>query len=89
MDLIIILKKKELGRGGVITGLSEVTVQEGCLMEGYASIEPLGFAMYVPLDLTIGPTTINKTAMIVLQRILTSLFIPVYMFAIVTSYFSV
>ena len=44
-----LLKNKELGREGGITGLLEVTVIGGCLMERDASRKPFGFAMDVLL----------------------------------------
>ena len=58
---------------GDITGLIEVTVKGGFLMERYASRESFGFEMDV-LGSTRRPTTVNKLDVIVLQHIMTPLF---------------
>ena len=62
----ILLKKKELRREGGITGLLYMTTMEGCIMEGYYSIEPFGFAMAV-LGSTIRPTTVHNWVVTALQ----------------------
>ena len=82
----ILLKKKELRREGGITGLLYMTIMEGCIMEGYYSIKPFGFAMAV-LGSTIRPTTVHNWVVTALQCILTPSFITVDMFALVVSYF--
>ena len=73
----IILKK--LGKERIITGIIEVTVMRGFLIERYTSREPFGFVMAV-LGSTKIPTTVNKLAMADLQRILTPSFMTVDMF---------
>ena len=55
-------------------------------MERDASIEPFGFEMYV-LGSTRRPTTINKLVVTALQRIMTTSFINLGMFALVVPYF--
>ena len=65
-----------------ITGLLEVTVAGGYLMEGYGSRETFDFAM----DLLISarrPTTVNTWVVTALQQILTPSFITVDIFALV------
>ena len=42
-DWIVLPKNKEINKEVYIPGLLEVTVTEGCLMEGDASIEPCDF----------------------------------------------
>ena len=86
MDLSILLKEKKQEREGYITGLLEVTVQGGGLMERYALIEAFGFAMGV-LGSTRRPTTVNKLDVIVLQRIMTPSFVSLDMFALVVPIF--
>ena len=83
MDRRILLKKKELGREGGITGLSEVTVMGGYPMGRYDSREPFGFSMYVIICSTRGTTNVNKFALTALQRINTPSFVTVDMFALV------
>ena len=70
MDLSIFTKGKNLEREGYITGLLEVTVQGGCIMEKYASIEAFGFARDV-IGSTRRRTIVNKLAVIVLQLTMT------------------
>ena len=65
MDLRILPKDKNLEREGYITGLLEVTVQGGCLMERDVSREAFVFARDVLVS-TRRPTIFNKLAMIVL-----------------------
>ena len=55
-------------------------------MESYASIVPFSFAMAV-IGSTSRPTTVNKLAVTDLQRITTSLFVALDMFALVFPYF--
>ena len=62
----MLLKEKNLEREGEITGLLEVNVQGGRLMEIYASIEAFCFAMDV-IGLTKRPTIINMLVVIFLQ----------------------
>ena len=83
--LNILLKKKYRKRVGGITVLQEVTVMEGCLMEGYASIEPFGIAISV-IGSTRRPTTVKNLAMAALQHILTPSFITVDIFALAVPY---
>ena len=59
------LKEKKLEREGDIIDLLEVTVQGGCLMERYASIEPFGFTRDV-IGSTRRRTIVNKLAVIFL-----------------------
>ena len=63
MDLSILLKYKEIGMEGGITGLLEVTAEGGFLMKIYASIELFGFKMAVLIGSTIGPIDLNKFTM--------------------------
>ena len=67
---------------GDITGLIEVTVEVGFLMQIDASREDFGFSMDV-LGSTIRPTTVNKLAVIVFQHIITPSFVSIGMFALV------
>ena len=70
LDISIILKERNLEREGDITGLIEVTVMGGCIMERYVLREPLGFTMAV-LGSTTRPTNVNKLAVTALQQIMT------------------
>ena len=47
-DWSALIKNKEISREEYITGMLEVTIMEGYLMEGYASREPFDFVMSVP-----------------------------------------
>ena len=85
MDLSILLKEKKLEREGDITGLLEITVQGGCIMERDAPREPFGFAMAV-IGSTRRPTIVNKLAMIDLQCIMTPSFVSLDMFTLVNPY---
>ena len=85
MDLSILPKENKLEREGDITGLLEVTVQGGCLMEIYASREAFGFARDV-ISSTRKCTIVNKLAVIVLQHIMTPSFVSFDMFALVVPY---
>ena len=53
------MKKEDLGYEGGITGLLEIDIMRGCLMERYYSREHFVFAMAV-IGLTIIPTTIKS-----------------------------
>ena len=79
MGLSIFTKEDKLGRGGDITGLLEVTVQGGWLMERYASIESFSFARDV-IGSTRRFTIFDTLALIVLQRITTPSFVSLDMF---------
>ena len=83
---MILLKYKKLEREGYITGLIEVTVQVGFLMEIYSSREPFGFEMDVLCSKRI-PTNVNKLAVIVSQFIMTPSFVSLIMFSLVVPYF--
>ena len=85
LNLIILLKDKKLESEGYVTVLIEVNFQGGCLMERYSSREPFGFSISV-LFSTIRPTNVNKLAMIVLQCIMTPLFLPLDIFALFVQY---
>ena len=85
MYLSILPKKKELEREGDITGLLEVTVMGGCLMERDASREPFGFEMDV-LGSTRKHNTFNDLAVTALQHIITPSFVALDMFALVVPY---
>ena len=77
--------KKELKREEYVTGLLEVTVTEGYLMEVDASREPCDFAMFVTSS-RISSTSGNTWVVTALQIISTLSFIVVYMFALVIPY---
>ena len=79
MDIIILPKDEKLDSEGDITGLLEVTVQVGCPMERYASRKALGFARDV-ISSPIRFTIVNKLDVIVLQCIMTPLFVSLDMF---------
>ena len=79
------MKDKKLEREEYITSLIEVTVQGGWLTDIYASIEAFGFVMDV-LGSTIRPTIVKNLAVTILQRIMTPLFVSLYMFALVVPY---
>ena len=82
-DWSVLLKNKELRREEYITGMLEVNVTEGHLMEGYASREPFYFSMAVPISII---RTVNNWVMTDLQRISTTSFITVDIFALVVPY---
>ena len=58
------MKNKEISREEYITGMLEVTIMEGYLMEGYASREPFDFVMSVPSSTR---RTVNTWAVTALQ----------------------
>ena len=66
------MKNKEISREEYITGLLEVNVTEGYLMEGYTSREPFDFEIDVPSSTG---KTINTLVVTSLQLISTPLFI--------------
>ena len=75
----ILPKEKKLEREGDIIVLLEVTVQEGYLMERYASIEVFRVSRGV-IGSTTRRTIVNNLAVIVLQLIMTPSFIFLDMF---------
>ena len=81
----ILLKKKELKRDEDITGLLDVTVIEGYIMEGYTSRKPFVFAMAV-CSLTRSPNDVNTWGVTALKQILTLLFITIGIFALVVPF---
>ena len=70
---------------GYITGLLELNVMGGLLMERYASIEPFVFSISV-LSLTIRTTNVKNLVANALKPILNPSFITVDMFALVVPY---
>ena len=74
-----------LEREGYITGLLDVTIIGGCLMERDYSREPFGFSMSV-LGLTRIYTTVNKLAVTSFQCIMPPLFVNLDMFDLVVPY---
>ena len=81
LGLSILKKDKKLERDRDITGLLEVTVQVGFLMEIYASREAFVFSTDL-IGSTRRRTIINKLAVIVLQCINNPLFVSLDMFAV-------
>ena len=81
----IIIKKIDINRGKDITGLLDVTVIEGYIMEGYTSRKPFVFSMAV-CSLTRIPTTENTWGVTALKQILTLLFITIGIFALVVPF---
>ena len=72
-------------KGINITGLLELTFQGGFLRERYLSREAFGFAMDVICS-TRRPTIFNKLAVIILERIMTTLCVSLDMFTLVVPY---
>ena len=69
----------------VLTLLLEVTVTEGCLMEGNTSIQTFDLEIDV-LSLTMRSTNVNTCSMTDLQETSTPSFITIYIFALVDPY---
>ena len=86
--LVIFLEKKELRREGGITVPLEVTAIEGELIEGYVSIEPFGFTIYVLVS-SKRDYTIKNLVLIALQHILNTSFITIELFALVVPFYFV
>ena len=85
MDLSIILKEKKLEREVYITGLPEVTVQGGCLIEIFTSTYANVFAMDI-IGSTTRPIIVNKLVVIVLNVIMTPLLVSLDMCALAIPY---
>ena len=81
-----IFPKKKLSWEGYITGLLEVTVHGICLMERYAYREAFGFATDVMVSAIKGCTIVNMFIVIVLECIMTHLFVYLDMFFFVVRY---
>ena len=78
----MLMKKKQIKREEYITGLLEVTVTEGFLMEGYSGRETFVFEMVV-LSSTRSPTTVHIWVVTALQLILLLLFVIAEIFSLV------
>ena len=77
--LSILPKNNNLNIEGDITGLLEVNVQVGCLIEIYAYIEAFGFARDM-IGSTRRCTIVDKLILIVLKRITTPSLVSLEMF---------
>ena len=82
LDLSIFPKNKKPNCEGDTTGLLEVTVHRGCLMEIDASRESFGFATDVMGSTRKGCTIVNKFIVIVLKCIMTPSFVSLDMFVV-------
>ena len=85
MDIRILLKNKKLDREEDITVYLEVSVMGCCLLRRDSQMKPFGFSRDV-IGSTRRPTIVNKLAVIVLQDIMTHLFVSLDMFSLVVTY---